>query len=367
MTTGTGPRGQPLLLFGAVLIGWLALRIALWESPFAARLRPSAPEVGLTAAFGAPIRSARKQKAAAAHPVPMWREAKPGRSSEHSSSPDGRFVARSELPAQMAPSAAEPPPSSMPPVQRDLPQSAIARGQSAPKPPRFELPAPSARTSISRWSADGWLLLRRDGAPGVSGPILAGRPGYGRSQAGAVVRYDLAPGSAARPRVHLRVAAALAGSREREIATGVSLRPLPAVPVRAVVEARVSETETGTHVRPAAYGVTEMPPLALPHGLRAEAYVQGGYIGGDFATPFVDGQARAERVLARVGDGELSAGAGAWGGAQKGSSRLDIGPTAAIEFRLGAMRGRLAADYRLRIAGKAEPASGPALTVSAGF
>ena len=36
-------------------------------------------------------------------------------------------------------------------------------------------------------------------------------------------------------------------------------------------------------------------------------------------------------------------------------------------FRVGEARGRLAADYRFRVAGDAEPRSGPALTVSAGF
>ena len=74
-----------------------------------------------------------------------------------------------------------------------------------------------------------------------------------------------------------------------------------------------------------------------------------------------------ERPVAEVGDLGLRVGAGAWGGAQEGASRLDVGPTAAETFRLGDVRARLAADYRVRVAGEAEPASGPALTVSAGF
>jgi len=101
--------------------------------------------------------------------------------------------------------------------------------------------------------------------------------------------------------------------------------------------------------------------------LRAEAYVQGGYVGGRFATAFVDGQGRVERTVARIGETEVTAGAGAWGGAQKGAARLDIGPSAAVSFRLGEARGRVAADYRVRVAGDAEPRSGPALTLSAGF
>ena len=117
--------------------------------------------------------------------------------------------------------------------------------------------------------------------------------------------------------------------------------------------------------------VTEFPPVSLPLGTRGEAYVQGGYVGGRSATAFVDGQARVERPVVRSGEAEVTAGVGAWGGAQKGAARLDIGPTAAVSFRLGprsfGARGRVAADYRIRVAGDAEPASGPALTLSAGF
>jgi hypothetical protein len=223
------------------------------------------------------------------------------------------------------------------------------------------MPTPAA--TGSRWSADGWLLLRED----TTIPILSGRPSYGRSQAGAVVRYNLAPTSPLQPQAYLRGSAALAGPREREIAAGVSARPFPRVPLRLAVEARAGETARGTRLRPAAFAVTEFPPLRLPLGARAEVYAQGGYVGGEYATAFADGQVRVERPLAGRGETGLSAGAGVWGGAQRGAARLDIGPTAAVTFRLGEARGRIAADYRFRLAGDAEPSSGPALTVSAGF
>jgi hypothetical protein len=139
------------------------------------------------------------------------------------------------------------------------------------------------------------------------------------------------------------------------------------VPLRLAVEARLRETSSGTRLRSAAFAVTEFPPLRLPLGARAEVYAQGGYVGGDYDTPFADGQARVERPVARLGQAELSAGAGVWGGAQRDAARLDIGPTAAVTFRLGEGRGRVAADYRFRVAGDAGPSSGPALTLSAGF
>ena len=258
--------------------------------------------------------------------------------------------------------------------QMELPPALLAYLQGAAARPGVPAAAPlplaapaRANPETRRWSTDGWLLLRRDMAQGLSGPFVAGRPSYGRSQAGAVVRYSLAPSSPLRPLAYLRASTALAGAREQEVAAGFSVRPLPGVPLRVAAEARVGETDRGARLRPAAYAVTELPPLELPLGARAEVYLQGGYVGGEFATAFVDGQARIERPLGRLGETELSAGAGAWGGAQKGAARLDIGPSAALTFRLGEGRGRVAADYRLRVAGEAAPASGPALTLSAGF
>lgn len=229
--------------------------------------------------------------------------------------------------------------------------------------------APSASVAVvkssgdSRWSGYAWLFLREDGPTSQ----LAGEPSYGRSQTGAVIRFKLVPASAHRPLAYVRGNAALAGAEEQDIAVGIAGRPLPMVPVRAAVELRATRNELGTDLRPAAYAVTELPPLKLPLGVRGEAYLAGGYVGGEFSTGFVEGQARVEKLLAREEDTEFTAGAGAWGGAQKDAARLDVGPTAAVSFRLGAARSRLAVDYRFRVAGDAQPASGPALTLSAGF
>ena len=64
---------------------------------------------------------------------------------------------------------------------------------------------------------------------------------------------------------------------------------------------------------------------------------------------------------------ELRAGAGAWGGAQKGAARLDIGPSASVDFRIGPANGRAQIDYRVKVAGDAEPGDGVAFTLSTGF
>lgn len=370
MTGRKAMRGQPLLLFGAVLAGWLALRVALWESPFAPRAEASGPAPLLATASAASAPSAREQSSvreqgAGVAPV----EPAPGKVGfgivpERSGAAAAVVFTPQPvlLPAwPVQPAMEANPPAALPEIVASD-HSLIER--------RSPSHVPAARRALqrapdARWSADGWLLLRRDGGRG--GPALIDRPSYGRSQAGATVRYALAPGDPAQLRAHVRVVSALAGSRERELAGGLSLRPLPRMPLRAVAEARLGETGAGKHFRPAAYAVSELPPSALPLGLRGEIYLQGGYVGGDFATAYVDGQARAERLLARVGKMELSTGAGAWGGAQEASSRMDVGPTAAVTFQLGDVRSRLSADYRFRIAGTAEPASGPTLTLSAGF
>ena len=50
------------------------------------------------------------------------------------------------------------------------------------------------------------------------------------------------------------------------------------------------------------------------------------------------------------------------------ASRLDVGPTATVGWPLGPTgAARLGVDWRFRVRGNAIPASGPAVTLSAGF
>lgn len=147
----------------------------------------------------------------------------------------------------------------------------------------------------------------------------------------------------------------------------MSIRPLPAIAVTLMGEARTSDDAAGRHVHPAAMLVTEIAPFELPGNLEGEVYAQGGYIAGRGATPFGDAQARITRRVIDRGRGHFDIGAGAWAGGQRGAARVDLGPTASLSLPLGAGSARIAADWRLRVAGDATPASGPALTISAGF
>lgn len=208
------------------------------------------------------------------------------------------------------------------------------------------------------------MLLREGGS--VATPGAGNRPAsYGANQVGAVLRYRLA--GKASPFLYGRASKALVERGETEVAIGAGLSPFADVPVTAQAEVRLMDTGGQTQLRPAVFVVTELPPLAITERIEAEVYAQAGYVGGEFATGFADGQLRVDRDMLRLGNTEVRLGAGAWGGVQKGASRVDAGPTASVRTRIGKVPVRLNLDYRVRLAGSAEPGSGVAVTLSSGF
>ncbi len=245
---------------------------------------------------------------------------------------------------------------------------------------QLALPISKPMVSSRRWSADGWLMWREgSAAPGLA---AAGIPSYGTSQMGAVLRYRLTDGRKFAPAAYLRGTAALNGlghlgganSGEKTVAFGLSVKPLMHLPLSLAVEGRIDHFSGGdTYLRPAAMVVSAIHPINLPTNSRAEIYAQLGYVGGGTAgkaaaTAFADGQLRVDHSLDRTGNGELRAGFGLWGGAQKGTTRLDIGPTATIALTShGSASARVAVDYRFRLMGNAAPSSGAAISLSAGF
>ncbi len=354
-------RGGGLLLLVAVVTAWSAMRVGTWVPPFEpaslsalplgeaplldqheaeSRLvlqDPSSVDLMLPPNFE-PALPVVLQKQVHPVPVPTIVPRPPAR--ERQANPQGQ--ASAALPARS--------------YGENAMTGSNLSGRAAPAEMHRETVPP-------RWSMDAWALWRED----TTTPILSGRPSYGRSQAGAVLRYRLASSSGHAPQLHLRASTALEGPREREVAFGTSVKPIPAVPLRIAAEARVSEVVGGSEVRAAAYAVTEIQPVSLPAGLTAEVYGQAGYVTGQNNTPFVDGQTRVTGRLAGTDDFRLEVGGGVWGGAQEDVHRVDMGPSASVNFRIGRARGRVTADYRFRVAGDAEPSSGPALTLSAGF
>lgn len=362
--------GRPLAVLGGVLGLWVLGRALLWESPFPLSL----PPLDETLMARGPLTvETEPEPASEAAAVSSWSGLSPAASEadETPAPPSFRIFEPAALASRGAPidqsamhqlmwlaAISEPGEPSVPFVPSLL---APARSDT-PSGPR---PA-SLASGPRRWSLSGWVFLRQ----GSSGPAAVGGaavPSYGASQAGGVLRYHLAPGSGHQPAAHLRPTSALRNTDEAELALGLAARPLARVPVALMGEARLRQRGEGVALRPAVLAVTEFPAQSLPRGFEAETYVQAGYVGGAGATAFADGQARITAPLVRIDPGTMRAGAGVWGGAQKGAARLDIGPTAQLDVPVGGGSARLALDYRVRVAGDAAPGSGLALTLSTGF
>lgn len=383
MSAGTASRarlrGEPLVALVLVAVIWVSFRASSW----AFELAPEGAETGdfepapmaLAAPSSQPVRRA---EAVVTEPAEA-EQAIAGKAVMRLDMPrSGRMapkaLARARKAAPVRTFAANPVSQqaagqtpvravrvALPPAQTAALAQQVTGASAAAAPAPYR--ARSEAATVDRWSADAWVFWRR----GSDAPVTPGSQGYGRSQAGAVIRLAMVPASVLRPQAHLRASAALEGPREREVAAGISARPVPPLPARVAAEARVTETDFGTEVRPAVYAVTQIPPFDLPAGLTGETYVQGGYVGGTYDTAFIDGQLGIVREFSQSHTSRFRLGAGIWGGAQRGASRLDIGPSAQFAFRIGGANARLSADYRFRIAGDARPASGPALTLSAGF
>lgn len=384
-------RGHPLVALLALVGGWVGGRAATWDmtvgetvqavSPVHAATDPglvggpqSVPDPAAAIYPFQPL-PAYPQGAYADAPLPF--HAPPARGYSLYGLPMARTVGRTGWPYAWPVY----PPAALPHLAQDFAGIASAPRFYAPEPlPGFSSggtpptagspPHPSALPALSRprrWSVDAWALLRRDETATLASPGALPAT-YGASQAGAVLRYRLALASRYRPTAYLRTTSTTGLLRETSAALGLSARPVPSLPVVAALEARLVDQGGRRRFQPVAMAVTELPHMRLPGGLRAEAYAQAGYVAGRFATPFADGQLRADRALLRVGKVDACIGAGLWGGIQKGAARLDAGPSASIGMPLGrGATGRVSVDWRFRVAGDAVPGSGPAVTLSAGF
>ncbi len=223
----------------------------------------------------------------------------------------------------------------------------------------------AGRAEPGRWSGDAWFMIREGRAyPQLTGVNPAS---YGGDQAGAVVRYALAPNSRLAPNIYGRASKALVSGGESEAAAGASVSLARSFPLRVHGEVRVTDRTGGAEVRPAAYVVTGLPRRPVGPNLEADAYLQAGYVGGKFDTGFVDGKATLQAPVLGSDHSRFTIGGGAWGGAQRDASRLDIGPTASVNLSTGGTALRASADYRIRVAGDARPGNGVVVTLAASF
>lgn len=212
---------------------------------------------------------------------------------------------------------------------------------------------PVTPTSPSRWSASAWAILRQGGGGG----LLPGGQ-LGGTQAGVRIlrRLDREGALSA----SLRLSTPVEGIG-REMAVGVDWRPSPHLPVRLLVEQRIA-LDRGQG-GPAILAVAGFGPRDVLPGVTVAGYAQAGGVLRDRAEPFADGAVRATTALSR----DIDLGLGAWGGAQRGAQRFDVGPTLGITLPVAGQRLRLSLDWRQRVAGGAAPGSGPALSIGGDF
>lgn len=385
---GMNPRshnGSPLVMLVLVLVSWIGGRSVLWENPFspdqvmaqASQLLAAAPKAAPSVrvndaqafANSPGIQDARYSALASGNrvfdgdkgPGPTFGKDEAGFAVAHHAL--WRVALSSDLRSVSWRS------------RRTLYENAEerqARVPFVPGTPSFARrnAARAGQVPIDRWSLGAWVFVRQgsNATPITAGPA----PIYGASQLGASLQYRLVPASPHNPIAYGRAVRALIDRPESEIAVGVSALPIGSLPVRVAAEVRATDNAIGQDLRPAAFAVTQLPPMALPLNLAAEVYAAAGYVGGDADTAFVDGQTTLTRDiggfdLTRADDIRLSIGAGAWGGAQRGAQRLDIGPTVRIDMALGEVPARFSIDYRERVGGEAMPASGIAATLSTQF
>ena len=160
-----------------------------------------------------------------------------------------------------------------------------------------------------------------------------------------------------------RVSAPLRG-RGAEAAVGLDWQPTR-LPVHVIAERRIAVD--GGRGGTALFVIGGIDPTPVAAGFRLEAYGQAGVVLRDRAERFADGAARLTRTVVEAGELRLDVGAGAWGGAQRGASRVDVGPTVGAAFPVGGQRLRVALDWRQRVTGNAAPGSGPALSIGGDF
>jgi hypothetical protein len=335
--------GRPLRFLVIVIGAWIVARIVLlWPH--------DAIAVAEQAMLPRSVAAAPTAEIVPRH-LAMQRSIGAGRSLslEHAASPPAPATSAPQSTAVLAAGAMRVVP---PVVQHSIepPSPRIAAGLPVLRPT-----APAPRRS--RLFGSAWALVR-----GGSGPA-DGIPGVqlGGAQAGLRLAYALT----ADRRLALAVrASSPLGEGMREVALGVEWQPTR-LPVRLVAEHRFALG--AGRGGPTLAVVGGIGPMPLAAGFALESYAQAGIIGRDGGEGYADGAVRIARPVARLGGTRFDLGGGAWGAAQKGARRLDLGPSLSATVPLGRQPVRLSLDWRQRVAGNASPGSGPVVTLGADF
>ncbi|RVT89183.1 hypothetical protein [Sphingomonas crocodyli] len=245
----------------------------------------------------------------------------------------------------------------------DFAQSVLIEAQPSEAPPVPSLPLPplpAATPGSTRWHGSAWLFARDGG-----GVDLARFGQLGGSQAGARLAWRVDGSGRIPVSIATRAYAPLSTRSGAEGAIGIEIEPIRRAALRLSVERRFGVTRGGRD----AWSAYAAGGLYREFGrdIVADAYAQAGIVGARRRDLFADGAVRAGRRLRLGRTHRLIVGAGAWGAAQPGAKRLDVGPRVAIVVPVDRTTVTLASEYRIRVAGDARPGSGLALTLATDF
>lgn len=204
--------------------------------------------------------------------------------------------------------------------------------------------------------------------PGDAGPTQLGNGQYGGSQSAVIatvplLRYRNAP-SVSRLAIIGRLSTSHSKFRESEGAAGVRWQPARSVPAQISIERRFRQN--GPDVV-AVYVAGGLESAKQPLGFLLDGYGQAGVTTGQEGGIFGDIHATAQRRIVGGQRATLTAGGGVWGGGQDRVRRVDVGPSVRAVVPVGPAAFRIDASWRFRVAGKVQPGSGPAVTLSTSF
>ena len=218
------------------------------------------------------------------------------------------------------------------------------------------VPVALKRSGIDRLQLSAWALLRAQSAAVTGSQSLASGGSLGASQAGARLTYNFTRQIAATFRSSSEV-----GRRGGEVAGGVRVQPVSGIPLWIDAERRQRIGRYGGGRSAFALffeaGLYDRP---MPLHFLLDTYLQGGVVGLHSRDKFIDGGLTLTRPVYK----QFSAGFGVWGGAQPGLYRVDAGPRVTMRVRKNI---RVNFDWRQRLAGTANPGSGPAVTLASDF
>ena len=222
-------------------------------------------------------------------------------------------------------------------------------------------PPPALKEAKSlRLSGSFWLLTRRGINTGLTSPSL------GASQWGGRALLPVASiGPQATLSASLRASAPLRG-RGDEVGVGLSLKATRFLPIEMIAERRfaVSKREKDRWSLLMTSGFDEK---RVTRSISVDGYGQAGIVGSKRRELFAGGSLSVRHDLSTSPALRTSLGVGLWGDAQKGASRVDIGPELVAKTTLGVLPIKVAAQWRFRALGNAQPSSGPALVLAGDF